>query len=265
MFKIFNPYYTEKTINSINVIDFLRKRNFRAVEIIPTSKGELYINVPMPEGVRIGMLCEFIEGRDAKIDDIEEIGKVAARLHNELGAYGGVLPKTFEKRFVIEEFPVMLRRMRYDEAKIKEIERIGDVVWERIKDFPVGVVHGDLFPINIKINGDEIILYDFDDARHMPLIYDVAYACFHMGIEKITKEKIEQQEKTIGLFMKGYNSVNPFAEFKVADIFNWFAYMQIETKLLGMRFSVPKHGINTATPILDRFYRWIGEWEEMFG
>ena len=265
VFKLSDAYYAEKTINAVNLITFLRKRNFPAVEIIPASKGELYISIPMPEGNRIGVLYEFIEGKAATFDDIGEVGKTAARLHNEMNLYTGIMPNLYDKRLLIDELPKTLRLMRYDEDKTNDIERMINALWDAIKAFPSGIVHGDFDVGNIIIKDDgAITLIDFDDGGRMPLIFDVACICSRIGDELLTKEKVELTQKTIELFLNGYHAINPHAEFKTRDIMNWIALRRIDTQMIGIRFLLQRRGKDNQYLFFDRTHKWLMDWEKMF-
>jgi Ser/Thr protein kinase RdoA (MazF antagonist) len=265
VFKLSNVYYAEKSIHAVNLIDFLLKRKFPVVDIIPTSKGDLYLNIPMPEGIRIGVLYEFIKGKAATYDDIEEVGKTAARLHNEINSYDGIMPRLFDKCLMIDELPKMMRSVRYDEAKIIEIERVSNAIWDRVKHFPSSIVHGDFDMGNIIITDNGVYkLFDFDDAVNMPLIFDIACICNQIKNKSLDKTDVEITEKTIDLFLKGYHFVNPHAEYKTSDILNWIAVRRIDAQMIGLRFLMAKSGNHTAHPVSDIIYKWLMDWEAMF-
>ena len=262
VFKLSHTYYKEKSVNAVNMIDYLRKRNFPAVEIIPTAKDELYISVPMPEGIRIGVLYGFIEGRAATFDDMEEIGKTAALLHNEMSSFNGIMPRLYDKCYVIDELPKTLRMIRFDETKIIDIERTANVIWDRIKDFPSAIVHGDFDKNNIIIKDDgTITMFDFDDAGYMPLIYDVVYTCNRIGLREFTREDAELTEKTIAMYLKGYRSVNPHAEFATSDAFNWIGYRRLDVQMIILRFEHSKSGL-IPFERLDMLHQWLADWEK---
>jgi Ser/Thr protein kinase RdoA (MazF antagonist) len=264
VFKLSNAYYIEKSVNAVNLIDFLRKRNFPAVGIIPTPSGELYISVPMPEGIRIGVLYEFIEGKTANHDNIEEVAKTSARLHDELNEYKGFLPQLYSKRLMIDEMLMLMRNVRYDETKIIELESIMNDIWDKTKNFPTAIVHGDLDMGNIIITNDGVVkLFDFDDAGHMPLIFDIACICNRIDDRLFKKEDVELTKATIELFLKSYYTINPNVKYKTSDILNWIALRRIDVQMIGVRFLIPKFGTQNHRH-LDMYYQWLMEWKEMF-
>jgi len=266
VFKLSHTYYRDKSVNAVNLINFLRTRNFPAVGIIPTAKGEQYVSISMPEGIRIGVLYEFAEGRAATFDDIEEIGKLGARMHNEMSSYTGTMPLLYSKPSLIDELPKMLRTMRYNEANIIEIERVGNIVWDRVKDHQPIIAHGDFDKNNIIITDDgSATLLDFDDAGQMPLIFDVACICNRIDDAIFTKEGVEQTEKTVELFLKGYNALTPHLKPEISDIFNWLAVRRIDLQMIGIRFYTVKLGRTASIRFWDMLYKWLMDWKKMFG
>jgi Ser/Thr protein kinase RdoA (MazF antagonist) len=264
VFKLSNAYYIEKSVNAVNLLDFLRKRKFPAVKIIPTSKDELYITVPMPEGIRIGVLYEFIEGTAANYDNLDDVAKTSAWLHNELNEYKGFLPQLYSKRLMIDEMLILMRNVRYDETKIATLENIMIGIWDKTKDFPTAIVHGDLDMGNIIITNDgNIKLFDFDDTGYMPLIFDIACICNRIDDKLLTKDDVELTKKTIESFLKSYYTINSHVEYKASDILNWVALRRIDVQMIGVRFLVPKFGIQNHRH-LDMFYKWLAEWQKMF-
>ena len=58
VYKLYRTIVTEAAIQSTQVISYLKKNNFPVVTIVPTKNDELYSNIEMPEGNRIGVLFE---------------------------------------------------------------------------------------------------------------------------------------------------------------------------------------------------------------
>lgn len=263
VFKLSHTRHVQKSACAVNLINFLRNRGFPAVEVIPTTQGEPYITVPMPEGARTGVLYAYLDGKNADYNDIEKIGELTARLHNEMAAYGGELPLLYDKYLLTEELPELMRSIRYPEPKVTDIECVINAIWANISDFPPGVVHGDLDMGNTSVNNSTITLFDFDDAGRMPLIFDVACICNRTSKKVLTQSDIDLTLQTIPLFMKGYNKINPHAVFKTADILNWIAMRRADVQKVGINFVRPKEGNHNAHFFLDYLHKWLTDWERM--
>lgn len=141
VFKLYKRAYTAKALKAVKVCAFLKENGFPIVNIIPTPGGDNFIEVDMPEGNRIGVLYEHLEGHTATADDITTLGTTASQLHHLLSKYPEPLPVIGKEYFIdclIEE----LSAFGYDPTKIAELEPLGNELWEDVKDLPVGALHG---------------------------------------------------------------------------------------------------------------------------
>jgi len=62
VFKLYRPTVTDAAIQTTRVITYLDNCDYPIVKIIPTTSGELYVNVEQPEGICVGVLFEYASG-----------------------------------------------------------------------------------------------------------------------------------------------------------------------------------------------------------
>mgnify|MGYP000565407202 FL=1 len=80
VYKLYRTIVTEAAIQSTQVISYLKKNNFPVVTIVPTKNDELYSNIEMPEGNRIGVLFEYVDGKEPTTEeDIYLIGELTGK------------------------------------------------------------------------------------------------------------------------------------------------------------------------------------------
>jgi Ser/Thr protein kinase RdoA (MazF antagonist) len=265
VFKLSRAEYADKAERAVNILNYLQQFDFPSVRTISTKDGLPYINVEMPEGIRTGSLFEYIEGSNANLDNVEEIGEIAARLHNVLHEYDGNLPHLYEKQLLLDDFIKITRSLYYDTKKTNEMEEIIDDLWEKIKYFPIGVVHGDFDIGNvIKQSNGLLILIDFDNVGYMPIIYDLVCHCNKIDYFKFTANGVSQTKETLTKFLNGYNKVNPDFKLNLNDAFNWIAVKRIEMQANGMRILMPVQGRQGLDRFLNATYDWLKEWKNYF-
>jgi Ser/Thr protein kinase RdoA (MazF antagonist) len=263
IFKLSIAQYSEKAVRAVQVISFLKQNNFSAVSVIPTKDGELYVNTEMPEGNRIGALFEFIGGGKVTAEDMYEIGRVTAEMHKALIGYKGDLPFIHTKENYTGLLSAKLRENGYDNSKISELEEYGQVLWNRLKDEPCGIIHGDLDIGNIMKQNAVFKIIDFDNTAAAPLLYDAAAVCSRMNYIVVNQSDIKSTRAAIKLFSKGYREISGSA-FDESKILNFTALKKFEAFGHAMNRFIPVTGNKYAELFMNTAYQWLIGWKRIF-
>jgi Ser/Thr protein kinase RdoA (MazF antagonist) len=263
VFKLSIAPYSEKAMKAARIIKFLKQNDFSVVSIVPAKSEELFINVEMPEGNRIGTLFEFIEGSTANHNDIYEIGRLTGKLHGLLSRYNDDVPKSFNKSALVGLLPVMLRNISQDNEKTDHLEAYGQALWNKVKDEPLGIIHGDWDMGNIIKQGTAFQVIDFDNVSIAPLAYDAASICNRIDYMKVNESDIEATRKAIEEFNKGYQKERDFG-FEVEKILDFIAVKRYEAQGQAMNHLMPVEGNHRAHLFVEATYQWFDDWKHIF-
>ncbi len=263
VFKLYKRPYTAKALKAVKVCAYLKDNGFPIVNIIPTPSGDHFIEVDMPEGNRIGVLYEHLEGHTATADDIPTLGATASQLHHLLSKYPEPLPVIGKKYFIdclIEE----LSAFGYDTAKISELVALGNELWEDVKDLPIAGIHGDLDLGNIiKSPSGKFTYIDIDNACLAPHVYDIVCLCDKTDFFSLNRQDIDNTIATIHSFMDTYQSTYPIDHISDKMIEYFMALRRFAMQGHAMRDVMPTEGCHRAPTFLDATYNWLMEWKRL--
>jgi homoserine kinase type II len=173
---------------------------------------------------------------------LEVLGHALADLH----LLGRGYKKGIDNRFGFTKIVAMYRDVRKQlPSHLKNIVRVLDDEVSYLENYldnnlPKGIIHGDLFPDNVKFRGSRLVgIVDFEAACRGKLIYDLATAvnaiCFLEG-----RYRIERFEP----FVTGYESSRPLS------LPEWDSFTN-ELRFSALRF--------TVTRIKDFYLRKVDE------
>lgn len=256
--KIYRQFNTEQALQSIDVIQFLRKNDYPVVSIIPTEEGSLYIKLNIPEGQCIGILYDFIEGIEPNFStEIINVGQQIGELHNLMIKYPNPLIKR-GKDFFIDRFIVILQKLQYCSKKVKELEKYGEEIWSNIKRLPTGFCHGDLHSGNMlqtKLN--QYILFDFDIVSHAYSIIDVATLSNCTDFNQLDESTYDSTTRMFERFYQGYSKKRTLSDIEIAAIFDFIAVRHYEL----IATITDCQGLNCLSQsFLDEQFEWLMKW-----
>ncbi|MHA2388118.1 MAG: phosphotransferase enzyme family protein [Candidatus Hodarchaeales archaeon] len=142
----------------------------------------------------------------------ENMGKVLGKLHHASIQYNQSEPKFRRPMYYEDEYIELLSILdpKQDEKiiqKVKSMIKQFDLLSKEPTDF--GVIHYDLHTGNFHKNGDDIIIFDWDDSHYFFFMYDLA-ATFH---ETIWNNPLDKRQEFANSFIpavwKGYSTVYP--------------------------------------------------------
>lgn len=115
------------------------------------------------------------------------------------------------KRMNWDEDSLIVNAHKYlKEEDIIILERLHELMGE-IKKIPTnhdnyGLIHTDIHMGNFFIKGEEISVFDFDDASYQYFVSDIAIALFYLVFFMEEKRKVEVSQHFMKYFMNGYIS-----------------------------------------------------------
>jgi homoserine kinase type II len=189
-----------------------------------------------PLGGKRGSLFAFAEGeertsRSATAEDVRRVGEALATLHRAAADFALRRSHAFEMPHVsrwIEEIAALGRADLADVVPLLLEERAA-LAAARDPALPHGVIHGDLFPDNVKFDpaGEVSLLFDFEMASDGVLAYDVGVCinswCWEDGYDWARARA----------FAQGYEAVRALSSFERAGLY-------AELRMSALRFTVTR-------------------------
>lgn len=193
------------------------------------------------------LVSRYIDGVDLPVEalnssHLESLGHALANLH----LIGKGYKKGIDNRFGFTKIVGIYREVRkHIPSHLKNIIRVLDdeiVYLENYLDnnLPKGIIHGDLFPDNVKFRGSRLVgIVDFEAACRGKLIYDLATAVNALCYVD-NRYRIDRFEPLIS----GYESLRPLS------LPEWDSFPN-ELRFSALRF--------TVTRIKDFYLRKVDE------
>ena len=169
---------------------------------VPTPDGRDFVATEVDGEERLVGLAHWVEGRPldrvlARIDDVERIdgyfeaiGRLAAGIHNEASRW--TPPPEFTRRAwdadgLVGESPLWGRFWEvpdFSAGECRILARARAGIHERLLEYGAdrstyGLIHADLHPGNVLVDGEQTRLIDFDDAGFGWHVHELAVALFH--------------------------------------------------------------------------------------
>ncbi len=263
VFKLYRTFDADAAIQSTEIINYLRSNNFPAVRIIPTRQDKLYTKLEMPEGIRVGIMFEHIDGEEPNIEeDIFLIGKLTGKMHKLMEDYNQKLSE-LKKDHYIDQFVKIMREMFSDVSKIDKINKYGEELWNNIYNLPKGFCHGDLHTGNLlKTKDGNIIFLDFDISTYSYPIFDVATICDQTDFWTVKESDMEKTFDSFEKFYEGYSKERKLSELEQSAILDCIAIHHYELNGTIPKYRLPlegNHWLNKS--YFNAHYNWTMEWK----
>lgn len=255
--KIAKKAFLNTIRQSVDVMRCLVAKGFPVPAVMETKQGMPMLEVPDEGQEYLFIIYECIDGKEPDLCGCaEKVGELVGRLHKLLPDYKGPLVKR-DYSFFIERYVEILRRKKYPLADT--YAEIGAKLWERVRDCPTSICHGDLHRGNLLETADgTIYLVDFDSVCVAPRMFDVAVMCdmtdyFHLQTADIRTTKAVYED-----FLTGYARHVPVTEAERASFKEWIAirHFQLQATIVEI------FGIDCIDhKFIDRQLQWIRGWE----
>src|SRR5919108_1944508 len=216
----------------LDLLTYLKKQGCPCVQPIKSKSGKHYLEF---QGKYL-IVSRHLDGAELPTESLtpvhlEALGHALANLH----LIGRGYKKGIDNRFGFTKVVSIYREVRRQlPSHMKNIVRVLDDEASYLENYldnnlPKGIIHGDLFPDNVKFKGNRLVgIIDFEAACRGKLIYDLATAvnalCF---IDD--RYRIDRFEALIS----GYESLRPLS------LPEWDSFPN-ELRFSALRFTVTR-------------------------
>jgi len=213
----------------------LQAAGIRVPRVIPSRQGRDFEVVECTAAARQIDVFEWIEGRQlgsveggvgseqaVVAEQYAQIGALAARMHNQ--AQGWTRPANFARHAwdtagLVGEAPLWGRFWELDRLSRAQREMLMELRGCLARDLEAfgqsadryGLIHADLVPENLLVDGDRVCVIDFDDAGFGWHLFELATSLYF-----ITGEKIYDAAREA--LIRGYRAERPLSEEAIARL-----------------------------------------------
>ena len=232
----------------LDLLLHLRKQNFPCLQPVKSKGGRLYLDL-QGKSLTVSRYIDGVELASKAMTPIHlsALGHILANLH----LIGRSYKKGIDNRFGFNRIVSIYRDVRRQlPSHLKNIVRVLDDEFSYLENYldnnlPKGIIHGDLFPDNVKFKSNRLTgVMDFEAACRGKLIYDLATAvnalCFLDN-----RFRIDRFEALIS----GYESLRPLS------LPEWDSFPN-ELRFSALRF--------TVTRIKDFYLRSVDENQRIY-
>ncbi|MGM0640662.1 MAG: phosphotransferase enzyme family protein [Thermotogota bacterium] len=260
----------------IDFVNFLKAKGSTVCGVEKSPKGELLFETRD----EIAVLFEKAKGEFVKSDSeywnenlFFQWGKTLGKMNRFVKEYN---PPEKIKRYEWYDDPFYTPEIVKDE----EFQSMYNEYFEKINGYPkdresYGLIHSDLHHGNFMYDGDDLYMFDFDDATYHYFIHDIAMPIFY-AVRFIKQDKkqarFEFAEEFFTNFMKGYFEENDIQNdwlYKIPEIFKFRELVlimainkQIDLKDINNKkyvdyIEVLKKSVKNNEPYIDGFEKII--------
>lgn len=215
-----STYRTEAEIRSeLAILVYLHSRGLNVSQPIPTLGGAYTITFQTPEGTRIGVLFEGINGESKKnrfdLSDSLLFGEFCGNLHRLLDAYDGgplVRPICDLQNLLDESFDAVNTFFISHDDSFNYVRDVYDKLKQKLSRLIMnnkprwGICHGDLNTGNVKFDHGKLGMYDFDTLCYSWHVYDIS--CFlwdlYYPISTASNTLSNKRKSLYSSFLEGY-------------------------------------------------------------
>jgi len=253
--RVIRPELLDTAYQSIDIHTFLQGCNFAVPTIVFAKDGQPFITKKTEDKINLLVLYDYIEGEEPSGADVENVGELIAKLHNAMESYPKKLTDR-EKHFFIDRYVDILRSKNDHTAN--EYERLGNMLWEKVKNLPKGFCHCDLYSGNImKSDTGKLYVLDFDTSCNGFPMYDITLFCNKTDYFAYSDEKFYESELSLQRFLKGYLKYRNLSEEEIQA----FYYFQVIYHFQLQATIVEIYGIDcNPDDFEDKQLDWIVSW-----
>ncbi len=254
--KIIGNVFIKPAIQSVYIQEYLIKNNFPVPKIIYTKDNKLYFE----SNDKLFVMYEFVEGIEPALDEnIEQIGELVGRLHSLMKDYNDLIKQ--EKHFFVNRYINILKRKDYNDKKTSEYIKIGNQLWNSVKDLPCGFCHGDLHRGNLlKTKDDKIYMLDFDTCCFVPQLFDIAVMCDATDYFNFDKNEFQHTTDIFNRFMSAYSKCNQI-DFTINQFYDFIALRHFQLQAVIVEI----YGLDCIDEeFIDKQLDWIKQWRKQY-
>ncbi|MBI5030999.1 MAG: phosphotransferase [Chloroflexi bacterium] len=253
-------------------VDYLYASGVTVAPAVPRNSGEYQLSFFAPEGIRFGVLPQFVEGvilrNRPSINAVRAFGQILARIHelSDLMPFTLNRPRLdFEK--MIQDAVTIFEEEAFDRmndwAYLRESAQILQLGLGELRGLSYGIIHGDVIRANALVaDNGAITVIDFDFCGLSWRAYDIVSLL-------LTIRNTPQEQEFEKAFLEGYADVRPLASeekdafplleairaivsigIPAMNIEHWgsqYFYAFVDNNLAALRRSMSQIGKNSAS------------------
>ena len=200
--------------NELSVLKYLDIVNFPVPRVVPTQTAGEYLKLRFPEGIRSGVLFEYIEGESLipKLEDLKRFAEALGVLHTHLLAF-----KLDGKTLRLRKHPIQILGSAQAKLKASSTNIFGELTYkyfesvaqrakhtieEHFEKARYSIIHGDVQFHNtlLSLSTDKLYFIDFDECHVNCLEYDLASTLLYLHF-------MSNNEEVSSYFMDSYLSM----------------------------------------------------------
>ena len=258
LLKVIGSAFSDTARQSVSVMRYLEENGFPVSETILSKAGNAIIEIADDGETKLIVLMEFIDGDEPELEKCTaEVGSLVGRFHRLMEKYP-VEPVLYGKEFFIDRYLDFLRKKNY--PRLAEYKELGERLWEKVKDLPLGNCHGDLHRGNLMQNTDgALYLVDFDTVCRAPFMFDVMVMCDMTDYFDLKQEDIELTLEVYKKFLSGYSDHRMLSREEILSFPYWIAirHYQLQATILEI------YGVDCIDEgFIDSQLYWLNKWQE---
>ena len=258
LLKVIGNAFAETARQSAAVMRYLEENDFPVPRMILTKDGDAIFEEIIAGEKKLIELMEFVEGDEPDMTvTAAEVGELVGWFHRLMDCYP-TAPVSHGKDFFVGRYLDCLRRKSY--PRHAEYEELGERLWERVKDLPQGICHGDLHRGNLIRTADgKIYLVDFDTVCTAPRMFDIMVMSDMTDYFNLKPEDIEETKQVYRDFLTGYREHHELSLREEESFSDWVAirHYQLQATILEI------HGIDCINEqFVDWQLYWLNKWLE---
>ncbi|CAG4904351.1 phosphotransferase enzyme family protein [Paraburkholderia saeva] len=199
------------------VVNSKQGRPFESVSSVGVPEGRQIDVLEWVDGQQLGALESGLTGASEDIASrYRTLGGIAARMHNHTSQWSA--PAGFVRHSWCEEGlagaqPLWGRFWELEQLSAAQramFERARDAVWQDLSAFgktreQFGLIHADLVPENVLVDGERLRVIDFDDAGFGWHLFDIATSLYFIRNDP-------GFDVALDAFVEGYRACRPLAD-----------------------------------------------------
>lgn len=258
LLKVIGSAFTDTAKQSVSIMRYLEGNGFPLPKTILTKSGEAIVETDDSGENKLITLMEFVDGNEPELEQCAlEVGELLGQFHRLMEKYPGE-PVSKGKEFFIGRYLECLRKKNY--PRVAEYEELGERLWEKVKDQPYGICHGDLHRGNLLQNAEgRIYLVDFDTICRAPFMFDVMVMCDMTDYFNLKQEDVDLTKEVYRKFLMGYAEYHALSREEIRSFPYWVAirHYQLQATILEL------YGIDCINEgFIDGQLWWLTKWQE---
>lgn len=160
----------EAIAQEIAAVRYAQSKGVSVAAPVPRRDGRYITHVKAPEGPRSAVLFEWAKGRTSKYsdaNDARQFGRILAKLHDATNDFSGYSARPrLDVDYLFRHPANRIKAWLGDYSNLaRRFDRLTHRIDQQLREAAIpdwGFCHGDVHVFNTRIDGDRLVLFDFD-------------------------------------------------------------------------------------------------------